>query len=76
MDKIQHASDCAVHNEPAMPAGPCDCVPFPTDGLVSIGPTSVPGYYGVKWSKDGHTTECIVRVVDIEEWAKAKGVLS
>ena len=20
-----HKSDCAVHNEPAMPAGPCDC---------------------------------------------------
>lgn len=20
-----HFSDCAVHNEPAMPAGPCDC---------------------------------------------------
>lgn len=20
-----HASSCAVHNEPAMPAGPCDC---------------------------------------------------
>lgn len=20
-----HLSDCAVHNEPAMPAGPCDC---------------------------------------------------
>ena len=20
-----HESDCAVHNEPAMPAGPCDC---------------------------------------------------
>lgn len=20
-----HASDCAVHNEPALPAGPCDC---------------------------------------------------
>jgi hypothetical protein len=20
-----HASDCAVHNEPAFPAGPCDC---------------------------------------------------
>ncbi|MDX4958015.1 hypothetical protein [Delftia acidovorans] len=20
-----HDSDCAVHNEPAMPAGPCDC---------------------------------------------------
>ena len=21
----EHASDCAVHNEPAYPAGPCDC---------------------------------------------------
>ena len=24
MDKL-HWSDCAVHNEPAYPAGPCDC---------------------------------------------------
>jgi hypothetical protein len=23
--KTQHYSDCAVHNEPALPAGPCDC---------------------------------------------------
>ena len=22
---MQHASDCAVHNMPAYPAGPCDC---------------------------------------------------
>lgn len=22
---MQHASDCAVHNAPAMPSGPCDC---------------------------------------------------
>lgn len=22
---VQHWSDCAVHNEPALPAGPCDC---------------------------------------------------
>lgn len=22
---VQHASDCAVHNGPAMKAGPCDC---------------------------------------------------
>ena len=22
-----HDSDCAVHNEPAYPAGPCDCKP-------------------------------------------------
>lgn len=21
----EHASDCAVHNEPALPRGPCDC---------------------------------------------------
>jgi NADH:ubiquinone oxidoreductase subunit 3 (subunit A) len=21
----QHASDCAVHNAPALPPGPCDC---------------------------------------------------
>lgn len=24
-EKVKHASDCAVHNMPAMPAGPCDC---------------------------------------------------
>lgn len=23
--ECKHASDCAVHNEPALPAGPCDC---------------------------------------------------
>jgi hypothetical protein len=23
--EVIHASDCAVHNEPAMPNGPCDC---------------------------------------------------
>jgi len=22
---MQHASDCAVHNAPALPPGPCDC---------------------------------------------------
>lgn len=26
---MEHASDCAVHNEPALPAGPCDCRPIP-----------------------------------------------
>lgn len=24
-DCYPHASSCAVHNEPAFPAGPCDC---------------------------------------------------
>ncbi len=23
--KAVHKSDCAIYNEPAMPAGPCDC---------------------------------------------------
>lgn len=23
--RIRHRSDCAVHNGPALPAGPCDC---------------------------------------------------
>ncbi len=23
--RVRHASDCAVHNMPAMPNGPCDC---------------------------------------------------
>lgn len=34
---IRHASDCAVHNEPAYPKGPCDC-----DALaeVDLAPTS------------------------------------
>lgn len=34
---VGHASDCAVHNEPAYPAGPCDCgaaAPAPVDALV------------------------------------------
>ena len=26
--EYQHKSDCAVHNEPAMPNGECDCKPF------------------------------------------------
>jgi len=26
-DGTIHASDCAVHNAPASPKGPCDCVP-------------------------------------------------
>ena len=25
---MKHASDCAVHNAPAMPAGACDCLAF------------------------------------------------
>lgn len=24
-DGVKHWSDCAVHNEPAIPSGPCDC---------------------------------------------------
>jgi len=36
-----HASDCAVHNEPALPAGPCDC------GAASrVGTEGAPGETG------------------------------
>lgn len=28
---VQHASDCAVHNEPAHPNGPCDCGASPPE---------------------------------------------
>lgn len=29
-----HGSDCAVHNEPALPAGPCDCrAPIPRNSF-------------------------------------------
>jgi hypothetical protein len=38
-----HASDCAVHNEPAMPAGPCNCA------------TRVPGALESKAYADGTT---------------------
>jgi hypothetical protein len=39
-DGIIHASDCAVHNGPAYPAGPCDCGPTqPADNP-----------YGYDWS--------------------------
>lgn len=27
---VTHKSDCALHNMPAMPAGPCDCGALPT----------------------------------------------
>lgn len=47
-----HASDCAVHNEPAMPAGPCDCATrMPgavieskayADGTTATGPGPLP----------------------------------
>lgn len=26
-DEDGHTSDCAIYNEPAFPAGPCDCQP-------------------------------------------------
>lgn len=46
-----HASDCAVHNEPAMPAGPCNCATrLPgaleskahADGITATGPGPLP----------------------------------
>ncbi len=53
----QHASDCSLHNEPALPAGPCDCwvagwqtmdnLPKDRTVLVSVAATEKPPYlYG------------------------------
>jgi hypothetical protein len=41
---LEHWSDCAVHNEPFMPAGPCDCGGlYLTDDLLHGGvPSLVP----------------------------------
>lgn len=41
--EIEHWSDCAVHSEPAYPAGPCDCGGFimvprePTEAMIEAG---------------------------------------
>lgn len=35
-DQVAHASDCAVHNGPAFPAGPCDCVAGRSGKVVSV----------------------------------------
>lgn len=35
---VLHASDCAVHNAPALPVGPCDCCAAP--GLVPLPATA------------------------------------
>lgn len=32
-ERIQHDSDCAVHNEPVYPAGPCGCGALVTAAL-------------------------------------------
>lgn len=38
----QHASDCSVHNAPALPVGPCDCALSATAGTVGEGPIVLP----------------------------------
>ncbi|KKK95941.1 hypothetical protein LCGC14_2667800 [marine sediment metagenome] len=35
--KRSHDSDCSVHNMPAYPNGPCDCVELPA-GCVAVEP--------------------------------------
>jgi len=30
---ILHASDCALHNAPALPVGPCDCGVYPVEPM-------------------------------------------
>lgn len=42
-----HKSDCAVHNEPAMPAGPCDC----GTGIVEAMARARHNAWAEEWSK-------------------------
>ncbi len=49
MEKSKHASDCAVHNAPALPIGPCDCgALIPPDGVERI---RKPNKAEMKWAK-------------------------
>lgn len=57
-----HYSDCAVHNGPAYPAGPCDC---------GGGETSeVPTRYrrGDRIERDGQILEFIEAEIEGEKW--------
>jgi hypothetical protein len=38
--RVLHDSDCAVHNEPATPNGPCDCG-------AAIGPKPMPDFIAI-----------------------------
>ena len=47
-DGILHASDCAVHNGPAYPAGPCDCGVAQEQDWKTLPPKDAPL---VQWAK-------------------------
>jgi len=41
---FRHKSDCAVHNEPAYPAGPCDCTPLIEAAIIDYWGERCPEY--------------------------------
>lgn len=51
-ESIEHASDCAVHNEPAMPAGACDCRTMTTteqrERVVAAAKKATPGDWVIR----------------------------
>lgn len=53
-DGVIHASDCAVHNMPAYPNGPCSCTPRVSfDGTADLAHTPGPWEWdGPVWSYD------------------------
>ena len=55
-----HKSDCAVHNEPAMKAGPCDCGADESDVLEAMAAALFVAYYwpaALLWSSQPDQTK-------------------
>lgn len=50
-----HDSDCAVHNEPAYPNEPCDCIELPV-GCVAVEPLTEPSIIGQTANYDFNMT--------------------
>ena len=61
--KTLHASDCAVHNAPAYPAGECDCgaQPYPENFIDAL-------KYDVAWRDSEFITHSVDQPYDWSEW--------
>ena len=57
MEKLYYKSDCAVYNEPAYPAGPCDCGGIPDMEQESIAKEKIAYWFYVEQAKAEHMTK-------------------